>query len=260
MVRWDRGSLVVELYAPIIASEVAPAKMRNGAFVLTMRKMHTAKTWPSFERDNLGPLQNTPPPTYRSRETASSVDTVLTGKNRGIGAKLFALDIADAVGASNEPRPRRRRLYLSVYILLGDSTSDALLSSLTGGGLYHSGIEIEGVEYAFGGGPGGGSGVWRQKPRVLPRNFNFKNSSYKESLDMGMTRPLTPATLHRVIADMEHSLSWRKSEYNMLTHNWCVARKASQPPRERPAGQSCPPPPRALMIAPHHGSGCDAPT
>ena len=70
----------------------------------------------------------------------------------------------------------------------------------------------------------------------------------------------TLAELHRVIADMEHSLSWRKSEYNMLTHNWCVARKASQPLRERPAGQSCPPPPRALMIAPHHGSGCDAPT
>ena len=136
-----------------------------------------------------------------------------------------------------------------------------MLSSLTGGGLYHSGIEFEGVEYAFGGGLGGGSGVWRQPPRTLPPSFpNAPLASYKESLDMGMTRPLTLAELHRVIADMAHSLSWRKSEYNMLTHNWCVARKATQPLRERPAGQSCPPPPRALMIAPHHGSGCDAPT
>ena len=50
LVRWDRGSLVVELYAPIIA-EIGPAMMRSGALILTMRKMRAAETWPSFERD-----------------------------------------------------------------------------------------------------------------------------------------------------------------------------------------------------------------
>ena len=242
MVRWDRGSLVVKLYASIIP-EVAPAKMRRGTLVLTMRKIHTAKTWPSFERDGLGPCQYNPP-TQRARGRASSADAVRTRQIRGMGAELSALGIADAVGASDKPPPTRWRVYVSVYILLGDSTSDAVLSSLTGGGLYHSGIEIEGVEYAFGGGPGGGSGVWRQKPRTLPPNFNFKNSSYKESLDMGMSRPLTSANLHRIIADMEHALFWRKNQYNMLTRNWCVARKASQPPRERPTCGRAPPPSR----------------
>lgn len=181
--------------------------------LIAMRKMHAAGTRPSFERDGPGPRQNTAP-TYRERRRSVS---------------------ADAVGASNEP-PKRRRVYVSVYTLLGGLTSDALLSSLTGGGLYHSGIEIEGVEYAFGGGPGGGSGVWRQPPRALPPSFNFKNSSHKESLDMGMTRPLTSAELHRTIVDMEHALSWRKNQYNMLTRNWCVACEASHPPLERPAG------------------------
>ena len=242
MVRWDRGSLVVKLYASIIP-EVAPAKMRRGTLVLTMRKIHTAKTWPSFERDGLGPCQYNPP-TQRARGRASSADAVRTRQIRGMGAELSALGIADAVGASDKPPPTRWRVYVSVYILLGDSTSDAVLSSLTGGGLYHSGIEIEGVEYAFGGGPGGGSGVWRQKPRTLPPNFNFKNSSYKESLDMGMSRPLTSANLHRIIADMEHALFWRKNQYNMLTRNWCGARKASQPPRERPTCGRAPPPSR----------------
>ena len=48
-IRWDRGSLVVELYAPIIASEVARAKMRRGILALTMRKLRAAETWPSFD-------------------------------------------------------------------------------------------------------------------------------------------------------------------------------------------------------------------
>ena len=150
-------------------------------------------------------------------------------------AEVSALGIADAVGASKEPRPKRRRIYVSVYILLGDSTSDALLSSLTGGGLYHSGIEIEGIEYAFGGGPDNGSGIWRQPPRRAS-TIGFKNASYKESLYMGMTWPLTSAGLRRVIVDMERE--WRQNQYNILTRNWCVAREASQPPRTRPAGRS----------------------
>ena len=143
--------------------------------------------------------------------------------------------IANAVRASDE-QSTRRRVYVSVYILVGDSTSDALLLSLTGGGLYHSGIEIEGVEYAFGGGPNIGSGIWRQAPRRAGVIGSFKNASYKESLYMGMTWPLTPAGLRRVIFDME--LEWRQNQYNSLSRNWCVARSASQPPRKGPARRS----------------------
>ena len=150
-----------------------------------------------------------------------------------------AIGIADAVGANNE-QSKRRHVYVSVYILLGGSTSDALLSSLTGGGLYHSGIEIEGFEYAFGGGRGGGSGVCCHLPRALPPGFrNVSSASYKESLNMGMTRPLTLTELHRMIVDMRRE--WRKDDYSMLRRNWCVAREASQLPHERPAGRRCSP-------------------
>ena len=228
--------------------------------LIAMRKMRAAGTRPSFERDGPGPRQNTAP-TYRERRRSSSVDAARTRKIRGMGAELSALSIADAVGASNEP-PKRRRVYISVYTLFGDLTSNALLLSLTGGGLYHSGIEIEGVEYAFGGGPGGGSGVWRQPPRALPPGFSFKNSSYKESLDMGTTRPLTSAELHRTIVDMEHALSWRKNQYNMLTRNWCVALARRRIPLSngRPGGAPLPSPPGAMTAAPHHDSDRDAPT
>ena len=106
MVRWDRGSLVVKLYASIIPG-VAPAKMRRGTLVLTMRKIDTAKTWPSFERDGLGPCQYNPP-TQRARGRASSADAVRTRQIRvslsprsasscETGAELSALGIADAV-------------------------------------------------------------------------------------------------------------------------------------------------------------------
>ena len=258
-VRWDRGSLVVELYAPIITSEDLRAKMRGSTLVLTMHKMSAAETWPSFERgvqaqsahletdggddfsidpgdgtldielctgdspggsgegarlkeiEGLGPRRNTPPPTQHTRAHENIHRMV---------AEQSALDIADA--ASNESK--RRRVYVNVYILVGDATSDALLSSLTGGGLYHSGIEVDGVEYAFRGGHGRGTGIWRQPPRgALPPSF--ENASYKESLYMGMTWPLTPAELHHVIASL--GIEWRKNQYNLLTRNWCVAREGS---------------------------------
>ena len=168
-------------------------------------------------------------------ETAAS-NPVYAQQGRVVAAhRSFVQELAWSQFADEEP-PKRRRVYVSVYILVGGSASDTVLSSLTGGGLYHSGIEIEGVEYAFGGGPGCGSGVWRQPPRVLRPNFNFKNAFYKESLDMGMTRPLTSAGLRRVIVDMERE--WRQNQYNILTRNWCVAREASQPPRKGPAGRS----------------------
>jgi len=41
---------------------------------------------------------------------------------------------------------------------------------------YHSGIEVCGVEYSFGGGPVQGTGVWEQPPRQSPPNALFKES------------------------------------------------------------------------------------
>ena len=48
-VTWDRGSLVVNLYASVDTREVGPVKMRRGTLILTLRKMRR-ETWPAFER------------------------------------------------------------------------------------------------------------------------------------------------------------------------------------------------------------------
>ena len=121
----DRGSLVFELYAPISASEIGSAQTRSGTLLLTMRKMRAAEAWPSFECDGLDLWRTAPPPSQRMR------------KIRAMCSEQSVLGIADAVSASNEPLPKRRRVYVSVYILLGGLTSDALLSNLVGGGLCH---------------------------------------------------------------------------------------------------------------------------
>ena len=88
---------------------------------------------------------------------------------------------ASDAGAVFEEK-RTWRVRISVYLLVGNGGSDALLSAI-GAGLYHSGVEIEGVEYAYGGGGGSGTGVWAQRPRIVPPGFT--KGSFKESLDMG---------------------------------------------------------------------------
>ena len=87
---------------------------------------------------------------------------------------------ASDAGAVFEEK-RTWRVRISVYLLVGNGGSDALLSAI-GAGLYHSGVEIEGVEYAYGGGGGSGTGVWAQKPRIVPPGFT--KGSFKESLDI----------------------------------------------------------------------------
>ena len=110
-------------------------------------------------------------------------------------------------------------IYINVYRLAGGSASDALLSTLAGGGLYHSGIEVGGAEYAFGGGSGNGSGMWRQRPRSLPSCF--ANSSYKETVDMGLSTPMSPIELRQILIDL--AIEWRTNQYHVLHRNWCVS-------------------------------------
>jgi len=47
-------------------------------------------------------------------------------------------------------------------------------SSVMGMGIYHTGIEISGVEYAYGGGSVSASGVYTQTPREAPPGSSWK--------------------------------------------------------------------------------------
>ena len=94
-------------------------------------------------------------------------------------------------------KPAQFPVRLNVYNLAGGNVSDAILSAVAGGGLYHTGLEIDGVEYAFGGGNGKGSGVWAQQPHKLPSCFG--GATFKEAVNMGVSEPLTRKDLHVIM-------------------------------------------------------------
>ena len=118
------------------------------------------------------------------------------------------------MGASGT-KPAQFPVKLNVYNLAGGNMSDAIISAVAGGGLYHTGLEIDGVEYAFGGGNGKGSGVWAQQPHKLPSCFG--GATFKEAVHMGVSEPLTRKDLHVIMHQMARE--WRMSQYNMLTRN-----------------------------------------
>ena len=79
---------------------------------------------------------------------------------------------------------------VNVYTL-GDHELNSALTSLFGSGAYHTGVEISGVEYAFRGGDGAGTGVFTHTPRQLPEGF--EGAVFKESVDRGGFTPLLNA-------------------------------------------------------------------
>eukprot|EP00756_Hemistasia_phaeocysticola_P035430 Hpha_TRINITY_DN16584_c0_g1::TRINITY_DN16584_c0_g1_i1::g.132850::m.132850 len=48
---------------------------------------------------------------------------------------------------------------------------NSVLEAVGVGGIFHSGVEINGVEYAYGGGSAEKTGVWRQTPKVPPQGY-----------------------------------------------------------------------------------------
>ena len=116
-----------------------------------------------------------------------------------------------------------------VYDLAPDGGS-AVLGALTGGGgVYHSGVEVGGVEYAF----GDKSGVWTQQPARLPASFGAP-AAYKRAEDCGVAR-LAPSALRRIVR--RRRAEWPASRYQLVTCNCnhftaaaCAALGGAQPP------------------------------
>lgn len=57
-------------------------------------------------------------------------------------------------------------------------------------GIYHSGVEVHGTEYSFGGHEYDFSGIFQVTPKVGPPNVHFR-----ESITMGRTTLSQPDTL-----------------------------------------------------------------
>ena len=122
---------------------------------------------------------------------------------------------------SSDP-PRARRIKINVYRLNTDSRLVQTAEAMFGAKMYHSGVEIDGVEYAFGAGGGLGprraTGVWAQPPRK-PMVMGAK---FAKTIVMGLSAPFS---LEEFVHEVTTAPGWQRSEYDMLTHN-CHAAKS----------------------------------
>ena len=103
---------------------------------------------------------------------------------------------------------------VNVYTL-GDHELNSALTSLFGSGAYHTGVEISGVEYAFRGGDGAGTGVFTHTPRQLPEGF--EGAVFKESVDMGGTKMMAQSELRSIVKQV--SKKWPAAQYDLLARN-----------------------------------------
>jgi hypothetical protein len=108
---------------------------------------------------------------------------------------------------------------LNVYELGPENELTSALRGV-GMGVFHSGVEINGEEYAFGGSADADiapyqTGIWVQQPRQLPDGFR-DGARYKETIDMGsfeMTHRHFSAIMR------QHRRAWTAKGYNLVTRN-----------------------------------------
>jgi len=126
--------------------------------------------------------------------------------------------------------PREYPVLIHVYRLLRDDGTSVLRQAATsaesaGYGIFHTGVEIGGVEYSYGRVEkqrdenmrvvnGHVSGVWTQRPKVLPRSF--EGAQFKESVQAGVVT-MQPSALRALISRL--SREWRGTEYDAMRHN-----------------------------------------
>ena len=100
---------------------------------------------------------------------------------------------------------------LNVYDLntINETTHD------WGFGVYHSGIQIHGVEYAYGSAPAAGGspgGIYAQPPRMVP------NARFRESINLGDVR-LSSRAVHDLVTAMKGEAEWSGPAYNVVLNN-----------------------------------------
>ena len=106
-------------------------------------------------------------------------------------------------------RPVEYPVVLHIYELGNEASM--LLSTLGAGGIYHTGVEIGGKEYAF----GDTSGVWTQQPGRLPESFG-SSASYRGTENLGNYSG-RPSQLRRIVSDLKREFP--PSRYELLSCN-----------------------------------------
>jgi hypothetical protein len=94
------------------------------------------------------------------------------------------------------------RVYLNVYDL-NDQSNEYLYP--WGLGLYHSGVEISGVEYTF----ASESGIFEMTPKHAPP------AKFRESIDLGPSP--TSSEISTAIEELKHD--FKGTDYHLLNRN-----------------------------------------
>lgn len=82
---------------------------------------------------------------------------------------------------------------------------------LLGVGIFHSGLEVHGREYAFGGHDHASSGIFETAPREAPHPARFRSTEIVGYTDM------TPGEVATVVAELDHK--FHGNTYHLLERN-----------------------------------------
>jgi len=142
-----------------------------------------------------------------------------------------------AAKASTRQRARRRRAATRApfSIAVYDMVDANRYLWWIGMGIHHSGVQVHGREWAFGGGNDDGSGIWCAQPRVAPPGVVFRSAH-----SLGRTR-MTPDEVTRLMTALGTQRGgYRARDYHLLKRNcntFVVAASAAllekTPARER---------------------------
>ncbi|KAK9145043.1 hypothetical protein Sjap_004946 [Stephania japonica] len=114
--------------------------------------------------------------------------------------------VLQGLQSEKKRNPRFAPVYLNVYDLHPINGSIHWL----GLGLYHSGIQVHGVEYEFGGHDSPSTGIFRGKPRECP-GLTLRKSILIERTDLG------PHEVHKFMEEL--SKSYTGTSNNLITKN-----------------------------------------
>eukprot|EP00756_Hemistasia_phaeocysticola_P003020 Hpha_TRINITY_DN12019_c0_g1::TRINITY_DN12019_c0_g1_i1::g.141059::m.141059 len=128
--------------------------------------------------------------------------------------------LRDANRAVQRRLPERRddwvEVWLNVYNILEEGTNSSL--RFFGVGLHHTGVEIHGREWSYGGAlPGMDRGDETGIFCIAPRT-GMPASHFKESILLGHTRK-GPSDIDRIIGLMIVEREWLATDYHILTKN-----------------------------------------
>lgn len=147
------------------------------------------------------------------RPNTSSFPTNSEQQHTNTGASSATSTLSRPGTANNNSSGEGTPIYLNVYEPAGKNQG-----SVAGFGIYHTGVEINGVEYCFAGGTGLDftdvrSGVMEQTPKTTPDRSQWK---FKESVELGRVK-WTSKQFSDLLKEMQ--VAFPASTYHIVHRN-----------------------------------------